>query len=142
VYPGLSAVDGGHDFGRDADIYFPLDSAAAGLLRRGRLLATTGDARADVARALARMREEGLSVGLLVVAASRPLSARQRRSIEQLAADHGVGDIQFYTRDWFVGRLLKEPVWRRRLLGIGGQLAALVARPISLLQQPRPGRSW
>jgi hypothetical protein len=139
VYPGLSAVEGGHDFGRDADIYFPLDGAAAGLQRRGRLLATTGDVRANVAQGLVRMREEGLSVDLLVVAASRPLSATQRRSIEQLAADHGVGDIQFYTRDWFVGRLLKEPVWRRRLLGIGGQLGALVARPISLLQQPSPG---
>jgi hypothetical protein len=83
VYPGLSAVDGGHDFGRDADIYFPLDSAAAGLLRRGRLLATTGDARADVARALARMREEGLSVGLLVVrpvARCRPGSAGRSSS--------------------------------------------------------------
>jgi hypothetical protein len=34
---------------------------------------------------------------------------------------------------------LKEPVWRQRLLGIGGQLGALVARPISLLQQPVPG---
>jgi hypothetical protein len=84
------------------------------------------------------MREEGLSVDLLVVAASRSLSATQRRSIEQLAVGHGVGDTQFYARGWFVGRLLKEPVWRQRLLGIAGQLGALVARPISLLQQPSP----
>jgi hypothetical protein len=70
-----------------------------------------------------------------------PLSARQRRSIEQLAADHGVVDTQFYTQDWFVGRLLKEPVWRQRLLGIGGHLGALVARPIALLQEPSPGRA-
>jgi hypothetical protein len=140
VYPGLSAVEGGHDFGRDADIYLPLDGMAE-LSRRGRLLATTGDVRANVTQGLARMQEEGLSVDLLVVAASLPLSARQRRSIEQLAADHGVVDTQFYTQDWFVGRLLKEPVWRQRLLGIGGHLGALVARPIALLQEPSPGRA-
>jgi hypothetical protein len=25
LYPGLSAVEGGHDFGRDADIYFTVE---------------------------------------------------------------------------------------------------------------------
>jgi hypothetical protein len=50
VYVGLSAVESG----RDADIYFPLDSPAAGLPRRGRLLATTGDVRANVAQGLVR----------------------------------------------------------------------------------------
>lgn len=40
VYPGLSAVEGGHDFGRDADIYFPLSDSDPD--NRGRLLVTTG----------------------------------------------------------------------------------------------------
>jgi hypothetical protein len=54
VYPGLSAVEDGHDFGRDADIYFPLSDSDPD--SRGRLLATTGDPVANLRRGLRRMR--------------------------------------------------------------------------------------
>ena len=136
VYPGLSAVEGGHDFGCDADIYFPLD-AQESTGRRGRLLATTGDARANVSGGLRRMREEGLRVDVVVVVTSRPLSRLQRRSIEKLAAtEYGVAETVFFTRDWLTGRLAEAPAWRMRLLGISGELGALVQRPLSLLEQP------
>ena len=135
VYPGLSAVEGGHDFGRDADIYFPLDAQESSG-RRGRLLATAGDARENVSRGLRRMREEGLRVDVVVVVTSRPLSGSQRRSIEELAAtEYGVAETVFFARDWLTGRLAEAPVWRTRLLGISGELGALVQRPLSLLEQ-------
>ncbi|MGH3707623.1 MAG: hypothetical protein ACRDRQ_05870 [Pseudonocardiaceae bacterium] len=136
VYPGLSAVEGGHDFGRDADIYFPLEvSESTG--RRGRLLATTGDARANVSGGLRRMREEGLRVDVVVVVTSRPLLGSQRRGIEELAAtEYGIAETVFFARDWLTGRLVEASAWRTRLLGIGGELGALVQRPLSLLEQP------
>jgi hypothetical protein len=56
VYPGLSAVEGRHDFGRDADIYFPLSASDPD--SRGRLLVTTGDPVDNLRLGLRRMREE------------------------------------------------------------------------------------
>ncbi|MEU4006834.1 hypothetical protein AB0F32_30700 [Streptomyces albidoflavus] len=67
-YPGLSAVEEGHDFGRDADIYFPFDGDT--LDARGRLMVTTGDPVANVRNGLRRMQVEGLRVDLVVVACS------------------------------------------------------------------------
>ncbi|MEU2915950.1 hypothetical protein ACFYM3_35330 [Streptomyces massasporeus] len=72
-YPGLSAVEGGHDFGRDADIYFPSDSNDP--QARGRLMVTTGDPIANVRNGLSRMQQEGLQVDLVVVASSRPMAS-------------------------------------------------------------------
>lgn len=132
VYPGLSAIEGGHDFGRDADIYFPLDTG-----RGGRLLATTmQDPRLNVSRGLGRMHAEGLSTAVLVVATSQPLSASKRRAIENVAAEAGIADTHVYARDWFVGQLAKDPVWRKRLLNVTGELGALVRIPLSTLSQP------
>jgi hypothetical protein len=42
----------------------------------------------------------------------------------------------FFARDWLTGRFAESPAWRTRLLGIGGELGALVQRPLSLLEQP------
>ena len=82
VYPGLSAVEGGHDFGRDGDIYFTIEGRG-GRSRIGRLLATIGDPRENARIGLFRMREEGLSADVLVVATStscqRPSPRRPRR---------------------------------------------------------------
>jgi hypothetical protein len=135
VYPGLSAVEGGHDFGRDGDIYFTIEGRG-GRSRIGRLLATIGDPRNNARIGLSRMREEGLSADLLVVATSHRLSATQRRLIEDLAAEYGVAEVQIFPRTWFVDHLFKEPAWRARILpGIGGELRALATRPSSLLSQ-------
>jgi hypothetical protein len=136
TYPGLSAVEGGYDFGRDADIYFPIEPGAP-KGRMGRLLATTGrDVRANVVSGLESMAKAGLAANVIVVATNRPLSGRRRRTIEQLTAEQGVEETHFYARGWFIGRLAKEPEWRERLLGISGELGALVRVPLSILEQP------
>lgn len=135
VYPGLSAVEGGHDFGRDADIYFPHDPDAT---RRGRLLATTGKARDNVARGLTRMKEEGIHADLIVVACTTPLTARQRTSIEDLCRDFGVDDAHIYARDWLVENLAKRPEWREKVLHISGELGSLLRLPVTLQAQPDP----
>ncbi len=132
-YPGLSAVEGGHDFGRDADIYFPFGVDDAG--QRGRLLATTGDPAANLRTGLARMREEGVSVDLVVIACLRPVSATQRAALDRICADYDLDPPHVYARDWFVGQLVREPEWRQRLLGIAGELGALLERPLAALDQ-------
>jgi hypothetical protein len=55
-YPGLSAVESGHDFGRDGDIYFPFGPDDT--ISRGRLLVTTGNSATNLRTGLRRMREE------------------------------------------------------------------------------------
>lgn len=133
IYPGLSPVEGGRDFGRDGDIYFLLEPGRD-LSRRGRLLATIGDPMTNVRTGLRRMQEEHQRIDLLVLATSQPLSARQRANIERLAAQYEVPVTEFYARDWLAAKLWRYPLWRKRLLGITGELSALVPRPLSLLE--------
>jgi hypothetical protein len=133
IYPGLSPVEGGHDFGRDGDIYFLLEPGSD-LSRRGRLLATIGDPMKNVRTGLRRMQEEHQRVDLLVLATSQPLSASQRAKIERLAAQYEVPVTEPYARDWLAAKLLRYPLWRKRLLGVTGELSALVPRPLSLLK--------
>jgi hypothetical protein len=71
-YPGLSAVEGGHDFGRDADIYFPFERGDT--TSRGRLMVTTGDPIANMRTGLGRMRDEGLHADLVVMACTGPVN--------------------------------------------------------------------
>jgi hypothetical protein len=131
-YPGLSPVEGGHDFGRDGDIYIPLD--LNDLNRRGRLLATTGDPVANLRTGLKRMTAEGLRVDRVIMACLRPVSARTRRTLDALCADHGLPAPDVYGRDWFVFELVSEPEWRQRLLGIRGQLKSLLEQPSDALE--------
>jgi hypothetical protein len=136
VYPGLSAVEGGHDFGRDADIYFPLgDSDADG---RGRLLATTGDPEANLRRGLQRMQEEDVRADLIVMACVQPVSATKRATLDRLCTKQGLPEPHVYARDWFVARLVAEPHWRFRLLDLRGEMEALLARPLEMLEHATP----
>ncbi|MFF9364461.1 hypothetical protein [Streptomyces griseoluteus] len=127
-YPGLAAVEGGHDFGRDADIYFPHGDGDP--RARGRLLVTTGDPVANVRNGLHRMQEEGLRIDLVVVACSRPVDARTRRKLDQLCEDRGLPPADVYAQEWFVHQLVQDPAWRRSLLGIEGRLGVLLDAPL------------
>ncbi|MFE3787393.1 hypothetical protein [Streptomyces goshikiensis] len=129
-YPGLSAVEGGHDFGRDADIYFPWGSEDVDA--RGRLLVTTGDPIANLRTGLRRMREEGVRADLIVMACAQPVDATRRAAMDRLCSKHSLPTPHIYAQDWFVSRLATEPVWRFNLLGIRGELGALLDRPLDM----------
>src|SRR5256885_16791845 len=105
-YPGLSGIEQGHDFGRDADIYFQHEAG-----RVGRLTATVGDPVANLRTGLRRMREEKLSADLVVVACLREINATARRKLAEVCADYGLPAPHIYGRDWFVARLVGEPDW-------------------------------
>lgn len=125
IYPGITPVTGGTDFGRDADI---------GELGEGpRLLATTGDPRENLQRGLARMQEEGVSVkDGVVIATSRPVRATQRRNLGVMAEKAGSRLVQVHDRSWLSSALRHDGYWRRRLLELTSEPAALVGRPIEL----------
>ncbi|MGW6522124.1 hypothetical protein [Streptomyces sp. NPDC054962] len=132
-YPGLSAVEGGHDFGRDADIYFPWGSDDVDA--RGRLLVTTGDPVANLRTGLRRMREENVQADLIVMACSQPVDATRRAAMDRLCTERGLPAPHVYARDWFATRLATEPSWRFTLLGIRGELGALLDRPLDLVDR-------
>lgn len=131
VYPGLSEVSGGHDFGRDADIYFPLNTQDPSV--RGRLMATTGDPVANVRGSLARMAEEDLQVDLVVVACLREINARTRRILTRLCDDRGIPEPHIFDGTWFAAQLANNPWWRERLLDVRGDLSALTEQPSQTL---------
>ncbi|MGW8452778.1 hypothetical protein ACWGLO_14900 [Streptomyces niveus] len=127
-YRGLSAVEGGHDFGRDADIYFPL--GVGDVDARGRLLVTTGDPVANLRTGLRRMSEEGVRADLIVVACSRAVDATTRAAMDRLCARSSVPAPHIYAQEWFVDHLVREPAWRWNLLRIAADLGALLDRPL------------
>jgi hypothetical protein len=135
-YPGLSAVEGGHDFGRDADIYFPFGEGD--VRSRGRLLVTTGDPVANLRRGLRRMREENVHVDMVVMACLTPVNATVQASLDRLCEDQELPPPHVYARGWFLGRLVHEPDWRWRLLGVRGELGALLTQPLDMMERAAP----
>jgi hypothetical protein len=135
-YPGLSAVEGGHDFGRDADIYFPF--GGGDVRSRGRLLATTGDPVANLRRGLQRMQQENVRVDLVVMACLGPVNASVRAHLDRLCEDRGLLPPHIYAQGWLVAQLVRNSDWRYRLLGVRGELGALLAKPLETLEHTTP----
>lgn len=52
--------------------------------------------------------------------------------MDRLCSERGLPAPHVYARDWFVTRLVTESVWRFSLLGIRGELGALLDRPLDL----------
>jgi hypothetical protein len=126
IYPGLSPIPGGTDWGRDADI----TSADAAVQR---LMATTGrkrdGVRANMLRGIASLREHKVADDVrLVLVSLAELSVLDRQSLIKSAETRGVhlsaNDI--YDRRFVAGRLRRDGYWREELLG-------LPSTPISLL---------
>jgi hypothetical protein len=125
VYPGLSPVTGGADLGRDADLGPLLDGP--------RLLATIGPPGANLHRGLASMKKQGVSCrNGVVLATTRVVSGTSRKNLKAAARKAGTKLVQVYDRSWLAGLLLKDGYWRRRLLEVTSEPAALVAVPIEL----------
>lgn len=114
TYSRLSPVEGGHDHGRDADIY-PEDPDSTKI---GRVLVTTGDPAVNLRNGLKRMAEEGAPIGYVVIACMRPLSATKRATLEEICSHNGLPIPHIYAQDWFAERLVADPAWREELLGV------------------------
>ena len=129
VYPGLVPVTGGDDGGMDGAISF-----YAGETRpRGEpiplIVTTAKNVLANLKRNLDSYRSTGGSARQAVLATSQALTPLKRRNLEKRAKELRFTLRNIHDRDDFVGRLYRNPVWRKELLGLTGDLPALSALP-------------
>ena len=130
AYRGLVPVRGGDDGGMDGAI---ADSGGGPPIP---LVATTAkDITGNLTRNLESYRSAGGSATEAVLATSRMRTARQRRNLEKRAGE--LGFVLRNTHDGadFAGRLYRDPLWRRELLGLAGD-------PPALSVLPRSPRRW
>ena len=130
VYPGLVPIRGGDDGGMDGVIADSRGGEPMPLV-----VTTAGSVIGNLNRNLESYRRGGGTASEAVVATSRPLTARQRRNLEKRAGEFGIALRQIHDRADFVGRLYRNPGWRRELLGLTGDPPALSAFP-------RSPRAW
>ncbi len=123
VYSGIVPVTGGDDGGMDGSISIGAGSPLP-------LIATTSkDVSGNLKRNLASYRRTGGSAREAVLATSRALTPRRRRNLEKRARELGFMLRNIHDRDDFVGLLYRNPMWRKELLDLTGDLPALSALP-------------
>lgn len=123
VYPGIVPIPGGDDGGMDGAISIGTGGPVP-------LVTTTGkDVLGNLKRNLASYVRVGGSARAAVLATSRPLSGRKRRNLVKRAGELGFTLRNIHERSDFVGRLYRNPTWRKQLLGLTGDLPALSALP-------------
>ena len=134
IFPGLSAVPGGTDWGRDADIH-----TAPGVTPM-RLVATKSrrlsEVRANLRRSMESMRAHGVEGARLVLASPARLNNLQRNRLGQLARDHGATIEVIYDRTFFASRLRRDGDWRSKLLHIPGEPVSVARVPADLAESP------
>lgn len=123
AYPGLASMSGPGDGGADGAIATP-DGPWMPLA-----CTTSPDVIGNLTNSLKSYKASGGSSRWVVVATSRPLTPRKRQNLEQRAKDCGFLLKNIHDQDDFVGRLYRDPDWRRELLGLTGKLPALSAYP-------------
>lgn len=127
VYPGLVPIRGGDDAGMDGAI--PTDGPRLPLVTT-----TSSDVIGNLTRNLERYRERGGEAQAAVVATSERLTGRRQQNLEDRAQEFGFVLRGIHDGDDFALQLHGNPQWRRKLLGIPGDLPALSTVPRS----PRP----
>lgn len=130
VYPGLVPVSGGDDAGMDGAISQPTGRPPVPLV-----CTTARDVIGNLTESLESYVRSGQKSREAVLATSRALTPRQRRNLENRAQEKGFELRNVHDRDDFTGRLYRQPVWRKELLGLAGDLPALSVYP--RLHRPR-----
>ncbi len=134
VYPGLVPVHGGQDYGMDGAI-------ADGEGEPYPLVVTTAE---DVIRNLTKNLYSYVEGNgrrrRVVVATSRPLTARRRKNLEERAREKGFTLVQIHDRWDIASRLYRDSRWTHELLGLTGR--AFGAFGDSLRRIGRSGRTW
>lgn len=129
VYPGLVPIRGGDDGGMDGAI-----AAARGGAPMPLVTTTRRDVIGNLRNSLNSYQRRGGSAQEAVLATSQPLTPLKRRNLEDRAGKAGFLLRNIHDQADFVGRLYRNPAWRKELLGLDGDPPALSAFPKS----PRP----
>lgn len=129
VYPGIVPISGGDDGGMDGAISsyarepLPPDEPIP-------LIVTTArNVLRNLTDNLGSYRSAVGSARQAVLATSQALTPLKRRNLEKRAKELGFTLRNIHDRDDFTGRLYRNPMWRRELLGLSGDLPALSALP-------------
>jgi hypothetical protein len=133
VYPGLSPIPGGTDWGRDADIH-------TGEAVPTRLLATSSrtlkGVRDNMTKGIASMEQHGEPFDRIVLANRAQLSQLQRNKLKESARKLGATIDAVYDRGFFASRLRRDGDWRSRLLGLSADPITLSRVPSDLAESP------
>jgi hypothetical protein len=133
IYPGLSLISGGTDWGRDADIH-------RGEAIPTRLLVTSSrtleGVRKNMAKGIKSMEEHDVPFDRIVLANCGQLSQLQRNSLSESARKKGATIDAVYDRGFFASRLRRDGEWRFRLLGLSSDPITLSRVPSDLAESP------
>lgn len=129
-YENVVGIEGGSDGGRDGDIIAPIAGEPDS---RGRILVTTGDSLDNLKSSHKTWKKfwdagETFQVDQIVMVTSNSLSDTKRRNIETYCKNHGLPVPHFYTRQWLVESLRRDPELRVELTGVKGRLEALTTK--------------
>ncbi len=123
AYPGLAPITGGDDGDRDGAI-------ASGAGEPLPLVVTTSQrVLGNLTRNLKRYRRAGGSAIEAVLATSQELTGRKVSNLEKRVRELGFTLRNVHDQRDFTGRLYRNPMWRKELLGLTGDLPALSALP-------------
>jgi hypothetical protein len=133
IYPGLTPISGGTDWGRDADIH-----TVGGL--PARLLATTArkleGVRKNMLKGIASMKQYRVPFDRIILANCGQISQLQRHSLSESAKKQGAIVDAIYDRGFFASRLRRDGEWRSRLLGLSADPITLSRMPSDLAESP------
>jgi hypothetical protein len=133
IYPGLSPIPGGTDWGRDADVH-PGEEAPP------RLLVTSSRSlegvRQNMNKGIASMTKHGVPFNRIVLANCAQLSQTDRSSLNTSARKRGAIIEAVYDRTFFASRLRRDGEWRSKLLGLSADPVTLSRTPDDLAQSP------
>jgi hypothetical protein len=134
-FPGLSALPGGGDWGRDAD----LPAAAVGEVPM-RLMVTKSreksHIRANMVDGLTSMKEHAVPYDRIIIANPGLLSETERAKLRKTAQENGARLDLIYDRTYFASRLRRDVEWRQRLLGLSGDPISVSRVPWRLAESP------
>jgi hypothetical protein len=133
VYPGLSPISGGTDWGRDADIHRGEAVPTRLLVTSSRTLKGVRD---NMAKGIASMEQHAVPLGRIVLANRAQISQLQRNRLIESARRQGATIDAIYDRGFFASRLRRDGGWRSRLLGLSAEPITLSRVPSDLAESP------
>jgi hypothetical protein len=134
VYPGISPIPGGTDWGRDADIYTGLGEEAPRLLVT--MSRSIAGVRKNISSGLRSMRDHNVPVQQIVLANPMPLGEQEREKLRVTARNKNVTIQAFYGQQFFASKLRRDTEWRKALLGLSGHALTLSRLPVDLAESP------
>lgn len=127
IYPTLTPVEGGRDFGMDGlDTSDPEQPTI--------LVATTAqDVRRNLVGSLWSHKRQAPNIGArhVVVATTQDATGPLIERLRGAATDEGFQLVNVHGQRWFSDLLYRQSRWARELLGLSGQPSALSAVPVS-----------